>query len=321
MISVRDRMRALGLLAAASVVAWACADVWTPPTGPSDPPTPPPPTAPAPGLAVSGTTFLYEGRPFAWRGVTAFDLPRRLAQGDRSFLFWARDTGFTVVRILVARQSGNDPRSYAEGIAELGPALDQIAQASLVAEVVVLADTAVFGMTDADVRSVVAQVAAVVASRPNVVLELQNEVGHPTQLPALRTWDTQMALLALLPRGIPASAGSSHGGAPPTWNGGAYVTHHSPRDRTPEANALDIDAAQQRFGMPVVDDEWIGFDEVAQPGRRSADPALAERQARAACAHGFPSTLHLEAGLSARVPGPVQQEIARRYVAVLRGCQ
>lgn len=285
------------------------------------PPTPPQPPVvvdPPPSMAVVGTSFYRDGHPFLWAGVTAFDLPARIAEGDRAFLDWAADTGFTVVRIVPA-SFFRTPRTLDDGVRQIGPALDAIASRGLVAEVVVGVDTHMYGLSAAQFAAYAAQIAEVVNKYPHVVVEVANENTHHLQGAYLRDWAFQQQIIALFK--APTSAGSTHGGEQPLWNGGAYVTHHGARDRTPEQNAAEMAAAQARFRLPVVDDEALGISMFARPGSRTNDALYGVRQAEAAKRYKLGGvTLHLEAGLTARVGDldEVQREAARRFIAAMR---
>src|SRR5689334_16161032 len=55
-------------------------------------------------IRVDGTRFVdAEGRPFAWRGITAFRLVEKVASGrgaeSDSYLEWCRAHGVTIVRV------------------------------------------------------------------------------------------------------------------------------------------------------------------------------------------------------------------------------
>lgn len=310
----------LGLAAAIALVL-ACDDgpLVPTPVDPLDPPAAEPPgpvtvTPTLPPLQVVGTTWRAGGAPWTWIGVSAFDAAVRVAEGDTRYLDWAAEQGFTIVRVVVASVY-RTPRTIEQGLAQLEPLLDAAAARGLYVEVVIGTDTAVYGLSRDGYLDVVARVSWLINRRTNAVVELANEIGHQTQAWYLADLDTQRAALAMFD--APVSAGSSHGGQIPRWDAGGYLTHHGDRWLTPEQHGEIIAAAQRRYRKPVVDDEWIGFAAVAQPGRRSADPALAYRQGRAARHYGYGATLHLEAGLEARVEqlDDIQREAARRFVA------
>lgn len=316
-------MRVKTWLVALVAVVIACDNpLPTSPTPPLEPPPvedqAPPPRATLPPLTVHGTQFFAGGLPFTWAGVSAFDLGVRLAHGDARYLDWAAETGFTILRVVPASVY-RTPRTLDEGIAQLGPLLDAAAARGLYVEVVIGVDTVPFGLTREAFESYARRIASVVNARSNAVIEVANEIGHGTQARYLEDVGVQLRVLEMFT--VPGSAGSSHGGQEPRWDAGGYLTHHGDRWLTPEQHGAIIAAAQQRYRKPVVDDEWIGFAFAAQPGRRSADPALAYRQGRAARHYGYGATLHLDAGLDATVDrlDDVQREAARQFIAAMKG--
>lgn len=301
---------------------WACGDGPTPPS-PGVIINPPVIEEPAPvvptNITVSGTQFIAQGQPFVWMGVTAFDLPARIAEGNYQFLDWAHSTGFNLVRIVPASVH-RTPRTLDDGIRQLPAALDAISQRGMFAEVVVGVDTRLYNTTAQQFYTYAQQIAEITNAYPNVVIELANENTHSVQAAFMKDWVFQTQLMELFT--APVSAGSTHGGEEPLWNAGEYMTHHADRGNTVDANGLIMAHAQQRFGKPVVDDEAIGIAAVARPGARVNDVDYGARQAQIAHQYGLAGvTLHLEAGLEARVEylDDVQREAARRFIAAMKG--
>lgn len=273
-------------------------------------------------LAVSGTGWTLKGQPWAWIGVSGFDLPVRVHWGDPRFLDWAAATGFTIVRV-VTFTNYRMPRTPTDGLSMLPRTLQAAADRGLCVEIVALADTQLIGMTEAEVRRVVEEIGAMAWGHQNVAVELWNEVTHHTQLDRAQDIDWQAELRSLIPALVPVSMGSSHGGEPILWTGGDYITHHADRGRSAVANASTMAAAQANFAVPVIDDEPQGAHEYAVGSSRYGDPEEAMRQGRALRAGQLGGTFHFQAGLSASAAlladWPVQQEAARRYVAARRG--
>lgn len=190
------------------------------------------PTQTLPRIYVSGTQFLLEGGArFQWRGVTAFDLPRRIAEGDTRYLDWIAEQGFTIARIVVASVHRTH-RTLHQGLAELPGCLDALAARGIYAEVVCLVDTRDYGMDVHQGRWYVSEIAHICRSRTNTVIEVANEIGHGTQQPWLSDADTLAELVSRC-HGIATSAGSTHGGQEPHWTQGSYVTHHADRSKSP----------------------------------------------------------------------------------------
>lgn len=118
---------------------------------------------------------------------------------------------------------------------------------------------------------------------------------------------------------IPLAWFANHGGEPVTAAsaGGSWIAYHSDRSKTPEENAAIMLAAQIRFNKPVWNDEPIGADALAQPGKRVNDPDWFRRQAEADRVLGG-STYHFSAGLWAevRLLDDVQREAGRLWAGV-----
>ena len=285
-----------------------------PPEGPESP------EAPAiPALSVSGTSFVTPSGPFRWIGLTSFDAGVRLAEGDRSWIDWAADEGFTVLRVVPASQF-RTPRSLNTGLLQLGPLLTAAASRGLYVEVVIGVDTALYGLTEAAFTRYAEQVASVVRGYDNAVIEVANEIGHhSTQQGYLASPHVQRYVLGLF--SAPGSAGSTHGGQAPFWDLGAFLTHHADRRLSPLEASARVAAAQARLGKPIVIDEHLGIGPVERVGSRTSDPQYALEQARGARQYGLGGvTLHLEAGLDARVSqlSSGEREAARLFVQEMR---
>ena len=69
-----------------------------------------------------------------------------------------------------------------------------------------------------------------------------------------------------------------------------------------------------RLNKPVVSDEPIGAAEADQAGRRSANPAEFFGQGVLARVFEFGATMHMESGLHATLPGPIERACARAFI-------
>ena len=260
---------------------------------------------PAAHVRADGARFvLPDGRPFQWRGVTAFRLLERLASGQQGeadrYLDWAAGEGLTVVRVLAMAHHLFE-LSPARGLAHLDRLLDLAAARGLQVEVVALADTA------ADPVSLEAQVeavGAVCARHGNAFLELANEPNHSTQRAALGDAATLVALRRLVPDGVPVAVGATS--SLTALAAGDYVTLHTARGGTdPWTSVWSVIEAYRRvspLGKPVVSDEPVGAAERRAPGRRDNDPARFRAMAITDRFLGVGATFHYEGGLNARVP-------------------
>lgn len=277
-------------------------------------------------LTVQGTTFLRDGAPVRLAGLTSFDLGVRLRDGDARWLTvleQLRDQVPPTVAVyarVVPASLYRTSRTLAEGRAMLPPVLEALAARGIYAEVT-FADSKDYGLTGDQILAEIDALAFICAQHANCFFESTNEVDHATVADEFGDSSFRRAVIARMPDGVPASAGSSHGGEDPRYAEGHYLTHHAPRGPPPESNAATMAAAQRQHGKPVLDDEPLGIAEVRRPGSREADPELAYRQARAAVVEGLAGTLlHLDAGLTSNVDllGPVQRAALERFAEGLR---
>ena len=262
-------------------------------------------------LEISDRRFLRDGRPVFLVGMTSFDLSKRLLEGDAR---WVTDVLAPMRRSLpsdaalyariVTATVYRGRLSYVDGINQLPPTLAALEEAGIYAEVVAGLDTADFPLELSEFRGYYDQIERICANAGNTLLEAFNENTHGSQQAYASDLDVLEDLAARTSNVVPFSAGSSHGGEDPlaVLAEADYLTHHADRGRTPEENAIEMARFSSSAGLPILDDEPIGIDEVARPGARVADPEWAERQARSARAQGLAGTLlHLEAGLECRV--------------------
>jgi hypothetical protein len=267
-----------------------------------------------PALRVDGRQFLDEsGRVYIPRWVSGLSLLARTPAQQSAFLDWAKGTGFNGVRVFAgaltwASQTPESARRALPGL------LDRAAARDLVVEVTALTDTG----TGYDARAHLQGVVDILAGRRGVVLELANEVGHPTQAKdltpdRLRAWGTELAA----PRGLLWAVGAYDEPA----RAGTYTTVHLDRGPpfwTQIARVRELAALADRFGAPVINNEPIGADERhgRETGRqRWDDPAGFFALGALDRAFGIGGVHHSQAGLMAERPGPVQQRCAAAYVA------
>lgn len=292
-----------------------------------------PASAPVPSIErvrVNGLKWeTVSGKPWQWRGCTAFDLPYRIGKlGDFAFADWLAEQRFTIARIVPATVY-RQPRTLKEGIAWLRPTLRALQQRGLWAEVTTLVDTGPGGnqydMSADDMRAYVAEIGAICAEFTNTIMELANENGHVQNQNSLLLTNEDFCaeLRALVPAHVMVSHGS-HGGDQMQIDDGNYVTIHEARDKTPEANAAIWSPYQfDAIRRPLVRDEPIGVAEVAVPNKRTNDPAYGGRLGASTRQRGLGgATLHLEAGLTADVAllGPadsVQRRCAAGFISAM----
>lgn len=270
-------------------------------------------------LSICGRAFCYpDGSRFPWHGVTGFQLADHVADGRinlaTQFLLWARDEGFTLVRVLTMAaglfQLAPGPTSH-QAVAET---LRLAREADLYVEVVALADTLAYPLHEIGIADQVGAVAAVCNHAENCVLELANENSHPSQQSGLLTDLTVLrALRQLAPSTLPVSLGSTHGPDDEStrYQEGDYLTVHSDRSRdlwNQLRRVREIALVSEIAGKPAIDDENDRTNEsTARPDRDFAQGFLD----RGFVAGG---TWHCEDCRFARVPRPAQREAARAYL-------
>ena len=276
-------------------------------------------SAPGPGrVTTSGSRFVLDGKPFEWRGITAFRLTELVATGKQAqaaaFMDWAAAKKITVLRVLTMAKHLFELTPEA-GRKALPTVLEMAAARGLHVEVVALADS---GDMPVDLRAHVAEIGRIAARYPNAFVEIANEPFHPTQHASLHDRATLAALAALIPDAVLVAYGSD---TPENSGGGDYVTVHMPRGEKAgdHVRALDAGAALVRkYGRPVVSDEPIGAAAKAVAGRRDNSPARFRAAAKATRAAGMYGTFHYEGGLHARIPRGVELACFNAWVEGLR---
>jgi hypothetical protein len=257
-------------------------------------------------LHVADRQFVTsDGRPFQWRGITAFRLLEYVAHGreqdaDR-FLAWAHRRGLTVTRVLAMGKNVMDLKP-AEGRAALPRLLELADRHRMIIEVVALADT-----RDVPVNREehLAALGGIIAEHGHAVLEVANEPAHPTQADDVQKPETLARLRTRVPAAVPVALGSIE------WGEGLadadYVTWHVPRSTSHEGwgHVLAIaegDALARRWKKPLVSDEPMGAGPRFEAGRRDDVAARFRAAALLTRLVGLGATFHYEGGLQTTIP-------------------
>jgi len=261
------------------------------------------PAAPTFPVRIQGTGFIdAAGKPFPWRGVSAFRLAELISTGREAdvvgYLDWAAARKLTVVRVLLMARHLFQLTPDA-GRAALPKLLDLANARGLAVEVVALADTE--GLTF-DYEAHIREVGAITLEKGNAFVEIANEPGHPTQDPRLHDPSTVKRLADLLPARVIGAFGSAEYGD--AYAGGDYATFHFPRHREwgHVLSLADAIPMLAKWKKPLINDEPIGAAAAYQAGRR--DNSIERFGAAASLSEfiGLGATFHYEGGLQARLP-------------------
>jgi hypothetical protein len=262
--------------------------------------------APKTHLQIDGTRFVTpEGRPFQWRGITAFRLIDYVADRNEAeaetFLTWAQAQKLTVVRVL-AMGGGFMDLKPAEGRSSLSRLLSLAAKHGLHVEVVGLAGTMEMPVNLDEQLSTLGET---LGAHGNSLLEIANEPTHPTQAPAVGKPEVLLTLAARVPADVPIALGSME--ADESFARGDYATWHAPRDNKLGGWGHVLGVAQgaelvQKWKKPVVSDEPVGAGPKYEPGRRDDMPARFRAAALLTRLAGLGATFHYEGGLQAKIP-------------------
>lgn len=282
------------------------------------PPTPVPGVLPM--LSIVGREFRDRGVLWIPRFVSGLTLLVRTPAEQEAFLDWALRSGFNGVRVFAGALSSWAAQTPEGARASLEPLLDRCAVRGLACEVTAITDSA----TGYDARAHLAAIVSIVGSRRSVLLELANEVGHPTQAASLtpdvlRSWGTELCDGMLWAIGAAQVDEPDASGNYPT-SGGSYSTAHLDRGRPRWDNVRrvrEIYAIADVTGRPALDNEPMGADEMdgsATGRQRWNDPALFGALGALDRLFGVGGVHHSQAGRMATLPGQVQQACADAYV-------
>ena len=277
----------------------------SPSTGPSTPaPVAAPQSASPFPLRVEGNRFVdATGRPFEWRGITAFRLAEMLVTGREAdvvaYLDWAQAERLTVVRVLLMAQHlfKLTPEAGRQALPRL---LDLAKARGLAVEAVALADTKDVRF---DVEAHVREVGRIAQEKGNALVELANEPGHPTQDERLHDPAFLARLATLVPEPVIVALGSLEYGE--EYAAADYATTHVPRGKQPWDHVYAVaDAVRLVYALkkPLISDEPIGAAEKREPGRRDNEPARFAAAAALTRFTGMGATFHHEGGLYGRRP-------------------
>jgi hypothetical protein len=259
-------------------------------------------------LRVEGRFFVNEAGIFRPRFCSGLSLlrPDRSDADVRAFLDWASGTGFNGLRVFAGRLTWAD-QSAERARQRLPFLLAEATTRGLYVEVTAITDSKDGGY---DLASHVAGLGSIVAGYPNAVIELVNEIGHPTQDDRVTDLNWLASLAAGLPG--PVAFGASGDDESISARSGAYETKHLDRGRDKwnmVRRVRELENVSNTLKKPVLNNEPIKA--VSQLG----DPAIYFTMG--ALNRGFEvgGVFHFDAGLQGLVPPADQQACADEYVA------
>jgi hypothetical protein len=269
--------------------------------------------------ANSRSIVCANGTIFRWRGVTAFRLVDLVADGREQdavrYLDWAKRTGFNVVRVLSTLCCWFDLPPEA-GRRALPTVLQLAAARGMYVQIVALAGTAPHERP-IDLEAQVRAVGDIAAAHDNAIVEIANEPEHSTQDNRLHDFAYVDRLAGLVPEQVLTIGGSAttdDATGPPL---GDVITRHLSRqgDMWAMMNRVrGLEQVSSRTGRPVLSGEPFGAGEKRQPGTRETDPDLFFTYGTLCRVFEISCNFHLEAGLNAVAPGPIQQAAAVAFI-------
>jgi hypothetical protein len=260
---------------------------------------------PVEAVSVSNRFWTTPSGDFRPLFMSAFRLPS-MGRGEvGSYLDMVRQLGFNGVRVLAGALTwaGQTPQAAISGLPVV---VEEAAKRGLYVQVTILTDTA----TGYDPASHVDAIESI-TPHAGTLIEIANEPYHGTQAPAVHSWTNLAQWGSYYCDSRPWAEGAPEVDEPPLPfdPAGEWISLHLDRGRDPwnmVRRVRELEAVSAIYHKPVMNNEPIGWGEFEQPGRRSANPAIAF--CMGALSRGFEVGLvsHAEHGLMATFPGPIQ---------------
>ena len=232
--------------------------------------------SPLPRVSIRGQQFWADGKPFDWRGVTAFQLMQFVATGQpevaRRFMAWMVAHDVNVLRVMTTVR-GMFALPAQDGARVLPELLRLAEQERVYLEVVALADTCPAPDPDGapcsendpyfDYRNhVISLGASCAASSACLGIEIANEPRHPTQAKNVSASAFLMMLRTLVPPQVLVALGAESGADDKSaaYAGADYVTVHLDRADGDHGwrwvrHAREMQVLQDKVNKPIVNDE------------------------------------------------------------------
>jgi hypothetical protein len=263
-------------------------------------------------LRIDDRFFVNDAGTFRPIFTSALSILRHPDEEMTRFLDWAARTGFNGIRVFAgalkwASQTASGARQ------RLPFLLAEAAARGLYVEVTAITDS-LEGAYDLDehIRGI-ARACSVV---DNVIVEVANEPYHSTQAGKVHDAATLLALGRHCSG--PFALGAASSDESQDMSGGPYITAHLDRGRdkwNQVRRVRELEMLSEHGRKPVLNNEPIGAAETAARGRRESDPAFFFCLGALNRTFEVGGVFHSDAGLSATIPGPVQQACADAFVA------
>ncbi len=255
--------------------------------------------APAP---ITPSQVVRPAMPFT-KAVTAFDLLTHMNQAWINL--FATDEALVVVPQSVYRR----PRTLADGRTQLAQALPTFTAKGRKVIVIVNCDTGEYakseGLDAEGIRNNTKAINAILVANASAIaaVVICNENNNSNELPIMGDPAFMKELCGYIDPRFPLATGHfwcAEAGEIAAI--GSWLSVHSDRGATPEANGLTMAALGSKFGKKVGDREPKGICEASDPrantSQRTTDPAEIGRQGAAAVKYGLClSVLHSSAGV------------------------
>lgn len=282
-------------------------------------------------VRVEGVTFATADRGWFFPVFApAYVLPVLFLRDQpraEAYMDWMIKTGFNGARFFGGAINWPDwkqtPQESRAGLAALLPVFKR---RGLYATASALTDTAI---TTYDHEAHVREIGAMAQAHGNLLVEIANEPYHATaQAGKVHDFNYLAQLARLVPPGVPVALGAPltdepSGELAAVLGKGSYVTTHLDRGGGQVVRGEWDMVRRCHSFMEVIDktkraslnNEPIGWNEVAIPGRRNANPAIAFAMGALSRLFGSGLVSHAEHGLRCQMPGPVQQRCHEEVIA------
>jgi hypothetical protein len=268
-----------------------------------------PPTTP---LTASGHTFLQDGHPWRWKGVTCFQCADRFAKGEDIQPFLDAFKGYTLLRVFLWTPV-EDWHDQAWGIPSdeaLHRFLEYVAGRGWYVEL-----TLVTYATPVDqAQQWVTHYFTDFAQHPNLLIELVNEPSVGRKLDARQIHVPQTAILW-------TTGGTIDDSPVDPASGEKYGVAHTPRDNEWPRKAKDLIEYYSGGGPQAPTDPphhypWVA-DEPIRPDQAGFVASDYEGYFGVSSLLGAGATFHFESGKFARVPTPDEARCAAAALKAL----